>query len=1098
MAQQATVEPITPPFACNFNQEEDLEQWQVADLDNDGETWRQANNQDWPDLEGNMANFFVAAPTIAEEGKSSNDWLIMAKPITLQAGPAYVALLYASGHRSEQFPEHLAVYYGKEDKAVNMERNGIKVPNGDWEFYGREWKFKVLEFTVETAGDYYFAFRHMSENKGKESSFTIIDDVEIGQGKYPGAPNLVLDYLYLPLSSCGLTNAETVGVDVTNKGKTPITKVKLSCRVNDGEPVEEEMDVNIAPMATAKVFYTHRFDFSEPDRMYNVEVEGQVVASANGTAEQVVDAKNKIKDSVKHYTVAALPFETNMNLDEERAQWSFASGSWIYDKTKVLAISAQDTLPLVSRCVELTAGRNYRFSFGYVAGHGFIGTPSDFDVLCGTPNTPVSTWKTLKSYVGQATEDAVVEDEFVFEAEASGAYAFAIVLHTQFGLLHITKINISEIKEHDIVMKDWVTRLGRLTPARHAVKPSFEVLAINRGMNDESGVKVVVKQGETRIGETDAVDIKKDDSYVFRPVDGQMAQPAVGSEVTLALSLEMPNEDGNPLDNKAEFTFTATDTAYVFDEVTEDPERSYGVAKNYTIGNIFTLAEQDTLTSVTIAWMDLKSSVNADFEVAVEVYPVDILKRTVGNLMLHHTTMRGLAPGYRTITLPARILPAGNYLIGLTQLGEDNMSVGVDDADGYFFVAANNAYVIQGGEGFLGIRANFGQASSVVEKDIAVTDIPLPKAEGGFTANQLVTADYVNNGSLSVEVEFKCTVNGDQVKTVKRTVPAYASGSVNFEMDLSKIGQHTIVVEAILEGDEDLDNNAAKRTVTCVQLDPRVMTFEYCDDFIVSGFEPAWKSVDVDGIKPGSADPMVKLPNIPNVNAPFGFMVYNSLEAGEVDETTGRPLNMAHSGERCGMSLVTSPASNDWLISPMFQLAEDADSLGVEFWVRSADPDFLESYNVLISTSDDKPASFEPLMHGRASADWVKWYMDLKDYAGKNIYIAFQCVTADGWMFLIDDIVVKTGMASNEKAVDLSRYVKAYPNPVTDVWTVTAYGLEIRQVEICNMAGNVVFRSADNLATEVYRVSTDRFTPGLYMARIYTNAGLQVQKVMVR
>ncbi|MDE5606664.1 MAG: T9SS type A sorting domain-containing protein, partial [Bacteroidales bacterium] len=113
-------------------------------------------------------------------------------------------------------------------------------------------------------------------------------------------------------------------------------------------------------------------------------------------------------------------------------------------------------------------------------------------------------------------------------------------------------------------------------------------------------------------------------------------------------------------------------------------------------------------------------------------------------------------------------------------------------------------------------------------------------------------------------------------------------------------------------------------------------------------------------------------------------------------------------------------------------------------------------------------------------------------------YVAFHYIAEDQYALMLDDIRVRKPGEANEQTVDLSRYVKSYPNPVADVWTVTAYGLDINRVEICNMQGGVVFRSAGNLATEAYRIDMSGFTPGLYMARVYTNAGVQVVKVTVQ
>ncbi len=1074
---------FTPPFVCNFDAKTDLDNWAVLDGDGDAFSWAYEYHENWPALNGSTEGGCIFS--IFNQTTPVDDWLVTAKPVRFSDGKAYIAFLYAGGSVQPTDAVRLGVYYGTESDPDKM--NELET----WTFYGRHWRFKLIEVDL-AAGDYYFALRACSDaNKAR----IYVDEIEIGAAPYTGVPDLSLDYMYLPLSSCALDEGE-VALRLVNLGKTAIERFELSYSVNGGEAVTEAFDVRIPLLDTVKVAFTAKADLSEAGKNFKLRVDGTVKATESGLLEPSDNLKNNMMtDSVRHFTEAALPFVTDMNKAEDRAQWGFATGTWSYDPTRVLAIKSEDTLPLVSRCMPLQKGRNYRFAFDYVAGidiFGLVGTDEDFDVLCGIAGTPVESWEVVRRYEKVMTDNMLVSDEIVISPEEDGVYAFAIVSRITWGVLYIQKVSVTEIKEHDMVLSDWVTRLGRMTPARHAVKPSFEALVANRGMNDETGVKMVIRQGGNEIGGTAEAAIRKDSLAVFRPIDGVIEMPKVGDEVTLSLSVEMPAVDGNPYNNTAEFTFSATDTLYAFDYCVDNP--SHGVSSsNFGMGNIFTLAETDTLTAVMVSWVDLQTTVQEDFDVAVEIYPVNMRTGRVSDATMHYEVKRGLGGGWRTIEVPAHIMPAGSYLIGLRQLGSQNISVAVDDdLDGYFFITGNGAYAIQAGKGFLGVRAVFGTVTSLKAKDILVRSIDAPKEKGAFTGNQAIRATYANLGYEDVDVEFKCTVNGE-VKTRTQKVKGYGTGRIAFTADMAEVGEYNITVEAVLAGDEDPSNNAVKKTVNCVFIDPRKMDFEYCDDFATSGFEPAWKSVDMDGNKPGPHNM-----NFPNSNVPFGFMAYNSVLAGERDEYTGEVVNAAHSGDRFGLSLLAYPKNDDWLISPEFAMAKGAGKLAFSFWVRSWDPNYPEHYNVLVSTTDDKPASFKAIASGYAPGEWTRVEYDLSDYAGQNIYVAIQCVSEDSWWFMVDDIEVFTGDAANEKDVDLSRYVRGYPNPVADMWTVTAYGLVIDRIEIGHVTGGVVYRSAGNLATESYRVSMGGFTPGLYMARVYTNAGVHTLKVVVR
>lgn len=1079
-------EPMTSPRTWNFDKPEEFEDdWVTIDRDGDKTTWTYLEHTVWPALDGGTKGgcLWTRYNSTAE----TDDWLMTRLPMHLSQGKAYVSFIYAINDRTKE--ERLAVYYGKENDPAKMKRVDV------FTYRSRDWALRICNVDIAEEGDYYFAIQACSD---PDMSNIYVDEIEIGSGEYMGSPNLVLNYLYLPLSSCNMGEGE-MSVMLCNRGKVDIHSFELSYTVNGGTPQTQTFETELkafGPMQT--VTFDSKADFSEPDKVYRVEVRGSVLtADGTGAEGEGMLADNKYVDSVKHFVPVDLPFMTDMNKAEERAQWAFQTGSWGYDASQVLAITSEDTLPLVSRCVELEAGMGYRFAFDYVAGRdvaSIVLVPEDFDVLVGPVDKPMSEWKVLNAYRDMQTHNALASDELIFKNEEAGTYAFAFLPKTPFGQLYIQRVVITKVYDHDVALSDWVTRLGRLTPARHAVKPGFEALVANRGLNDESGVKVVLKKDGTVIGQSATADIKKDSLYVFRPVDGAIPTPALNSEVTLTVSLEMPATDGNPYDNTAEFTFTATDTLYVFDNVGERPTRGAG-NRNYTVANIFTLAERDTLTAVEVVWVDISEEYKVDFPVAIEIYPVNMATRKVEAAFMHYETMRGLTGGPRRIELPSCILPAGHYLIGVRQLDQQNLAVAVDDnEDGYFFLTANGTYLIEGGSGFLGVRAIFGHVEQVVSKDIALLEIDRPQAMGVFTANQMIRVQYVNNGCDTVEAEFTCTV-GEQVLTQKKVVPGYGRGNVTFRADMSKPGQYNIAVMAALtEGeDEDEANNALKKTVECVSVDPRILNFELCDDFAIQNFTPAWKSVDRDG---EVSYPYTHM-TFPNSNVPFGFITFNSKEFGLVSPETGAAVNVAHSGERFGLSLVTAK-NDDWLISPQFTLGKQGE-VGMEFYVRSNAADYLESYYVLVSTENDDPDSFEPIGGVRtAPRDWTKVTVDLSDYAGKAVYLAIRCVSENKWWFMIDDIEVKTGDAGREAALDLSRYVKSYPNPAVDLWTVTAYGLEINRVEICDMTGGVVFRSAGNLATDTYRVNMGGFKPGLYMARVYTNAGVQTLKVVVR
>ncbi|MDE7150520.1 MAG: choice-of-anchor J domain-containing protein, partial [Bacteroidales bacterium] len=308
-----------------------------------------------------------------------------------------------------------------------------------------------------------------------------------------------------------------------------------------------------------------------------------------------------------------------------------------------------------------------------------------------------------------------------------------------------------------------------------------------------------------------------------------------------------------------------------------------------------------------------------------------------------------------------------------------------------------------------------------------------------------------------------------------------------FEADLSRPGTYGILVEAVVAGDENPGNNSARKTVTCIAVDPYVMDFEHCEDFAIADLLP-WRTEDGDETRTTGMDGY----KWPHYGEPMGFMAFNP---AEISMSAITPVQ---EGEKFGLAICAIGKRNDdWLISPKLKMpAKDA---SVSYYVRSYHVAYKETYEVLVSTTDGSRESFVMVGEVRTATDtWTKNEVDLSAYNDREIYIAFRYTAQDQFFFMIDDIRVAKPTEGTEDLRDLSAYVKSYPNPVSDSWTVTAYGLEINRVEICSLMGEIVYRSPANLGTDTYRVHMEGLMPGMYTARVYTNAGVQVIKVIVR
>lgn len=114
----------------------------------------------------------------------------------------------------------------------------------------------------------------------------------------------------------------------------------------------------------------------------------------------------------------------------------------------------------------------------------------------------------------------------------------------------------------------------------------------------------------------------------------------------------------------------------------------------------------------------------------------------------------------------------------------------------------------------------------------------------------------------------------------------------------------------------------------------------------------------------------------------------------------------------------SSIQANRWLITPALSISDTTDVL--RWSAKSQDPDYLETYNVLISTTDNQPASFTTTLTSVASESgiWQQHYIDLSSYTDQTVYIAFQLVSLDKFILLLDNIGLIDSAASDALAVD--------------------------------------------------------------------------------
>ena len=228
------------------------------------------------------------------------------------------------------------------------------------------------------------------------------------------------------------------------------------------------------------------------------------------------------------------------------------------------------------------------------------------------------------------------------------------------------------------------------------------------------------------------------------------------------------------------------------------------------------------------------------------------------------------------------------------------------------------------------------------------------------------------------------------------------------------------------------------------------------------------------------------------VNAEGGYWLHSTGNLGGYDYST-----LGHN-ESTGFAMCFSFVDNvgaydtdSYLVSPQ-QYNITAGST-MTFYADNANDSYPENFSVAISTAANPTAAdFTTIWNGGAKngekyQNWREHNIDLSEYAGQNVWIAFHDVNYDAYEIWIDDITITlgdgTGIAENNNSISI------YPNPATTVLNVNAEGYNT--VEIVNILGQVVYGAN---ATSNMQINVSNFDNGVYFVRLNGANGTATQK----
>ncbi|MBI5217972.1 MAG: choice-of-anchor J domain-containing protein [Bacteroidia bacterium] len=398
--------PYNTPYTMGFEASETFD-WTVVNANNDAKTWTINTTSTYAHTGTQSAMYSY------NTAEAADDWLIT-PCINLNTASIY-KLEYFFRVRSATYPENLEVYYGASPDPASMtnllfDHNSIT---------NTTFQPSDTIFTVPGTGVYYFGFHTYSD---ADMWNIYLDDVSITE-VFPN--DLGVLNVTLPQPECGLGGI-AVTAAIVNYGQNPASNFDITYTVNGVSPVTENYTGTLQPGDTLNFTFIQQATVTSPgDYIISVSVN---LTGDNNTV------NNSASDTTTNLAPVTAPYVTTFNTAADRLGWKIIdanvdsytwginntagiAGSPVYAYSYNIANAANDYL--FSRCIDLTAGTQYKLDFKYAVASSFY--PENVNVFIATDNIPsavIDTIVDLNSIINTVYDSAITQ----FTVLTSGTY----------------------------------------------------------------------------------------------------------------------------------------------------------------------------------------------------------------------------------------------------------------------------------------------------------------------------------------------------------------------------------------------------------------------------------------------------------------------------------------------------------------------------------------------------------------------------------------------------------------------------------------------------------------------------------------------------
>lgn len=186
---------------------------------------------------------------------------------------------------------------------------------------------------------------------------------------------------------------------------------------------------------------------------------------------------------------------------------------------------------------------------------------------------------------------------------------------------------------------------------------------------------------------------------------------------------------------------------------------------------------------------------------------------------------------------------------------------------------------------------------------------------------------------------------------------------------------------------------------------------------------------------------------------------------------------------------------DNWMVSPVASVKEGSH---LAWWVAPHNANGVaEHYAVYISTTGDTPADFTDipvLEETLKSPRWIEHLVDLSDYAGQDIWVAFRHYdVTDEYVLKIDNVLLPDFSVRIDE-VSGNAQMHIWPNPATEQITIAGNGFE--QIAVYNLNGQLMLEQ--QVTGQSTTINIANLPKGMYMIKGFGLEATTVRKLNVK